>query len=184
MFCRFPNLFPVYQRPGTNGFRASFAPLTYTISASAGANGSITPGGAVTVAYGGSQHFSIVPATGYHVADVLADGVSAGAVTSYAFTNVAADHTLAASFALNTYTITAMTGSTVDTSYSGTVDTVCSDVAAGVVCPATPSAFVDGAEATLPSAANFFSCTVDAREAGIGSFDPSGSETTAANEEG
>ena len=41
------------------------------------------------------------------MADVLVDGVSVGAVTSYTFTDVTADHTIAASFAINTYTITA-----------------------------------------------------------------------------
>ena len=42
------------------------------------------------------------------MADVLVDGVSVGAVTSYTFTNVTANHTIAASFAINTYTITAI----------------------------------------------------------------------------
>ena len=44
------------------------------------------------------------------MADVLVDGVSVGAVTSYTFTNVTANHTIAASFAINTYTITATAG--------------------------------------------------------------------------
>ena len=35
------------------------------------------------------------------------DGISVGAVTSYTFTNVTANHTIAASFAIDTYTITA-----------------------------------------------------------------------------
>jgi hypothetical protein len=81
----------------------------YTITASAGSNGSITPSGAVTVASGASQTFAIKPDSSYHVANVLVDGKSAGAVTSYKFTNVTAGHTIAASFAINqyTYTITA-----------------------------------------------------------------------------
>ncbi len=83
---------------------------TYTITATAGMNGSISPSGPVTVNYGAAQSFTISPAAGYHVADVLADGVSIGAVTSYTFTNVNANHTLSASFAINTYTVTPSAG--------------------------------------------------------------------------
>jgi hypothetical protein len=73
-------------------------PATYTITASAGANGSISPSGAVSVANGGSQAFTITPNAGYLVQDVLVDGGSVGASTSYPFTNVGADHTISASF--------------------------------------------------------------------------------------
>jgi len=78
---------------------------TFTITASAGANGTITPSGTITVNYGDSQTFTITPNTGYHVADVLVDGSSVGAVTSYTFSNVTADHTISASFAIDTYGI-------------------------------------------------------------------------------
>jgi hypothetical protein len=78
---------------------ATFNVLTYTINASAGANGSISPQGAATVNYGASQSFTITPATGYGVSDVKVDGVSVGTVTSYLFGNVMANHTIAASFA-------------------------------------------------------------------------------------
>ena len=71
----------------------------FTITASAGANGSISPSGAVLVASGASQPFTITPNAGYIVADVLADGVTVGAVTTHTFTNVTADHTISASFA-------------------------------------------------------------------------------------
>src|SRR5206468_1802053 len=100
---------------------ASFAINTYTIMASAGANGSISPSGAVTVIYGASQTFTIAPSTGYHIADVLVDGSSVGAVTSYTFTNVTATHTIAASFAINTYTITASAGANGSITPSGPV---------------------------------------------------------------
>ena len=71
----------------------------YTITATTGANGGISPSGAVGVTAGGGQNFTITPDGGYGVADVLVDGVSQGAVTSYSFTNVVADHTISASFA-------------------------------------------------------------------------------------
>ena len=47
---------------------------------------------------------------GYHVADVLVDGTSVGPVNSYTFTNVTANHTIAAIFAINTFTIAASAG--------------------------------------------------------------------------
>ena len=80
----------------------------YTITASAGANGTMAPSGALTVPSGGSQAFTITPNTGYHVLNVTVDSVSQGAITSYSFTNVRANHTIAATFEINTYTITAM----------------------------------------------------------------------------
>jgi len=84
----------------------------YTITASAGANGSISPAGVTTVTCSGtgSQSYTITPNACYKVADVLVDGVSQGAVTSYTFTNVSANHTIAASFVLNTYAITVSAG--------------------------------------------------------------------------
>jgi hypothetical protein len=85
---------------------ATFAINQYTITATAGANGSINPSGTVTVSHGDNQDFTITPDTGYHVADVVVDGSSVGAVTSYTFTNVTADHTIEASFEINQYTIT------------------------------------------------------------------------------
>ncbi len=100
---------------------ASFAIDTYTITASAGANGAISPSGAVSVDYNNNQSFSITPNTGYHVADVLVDGISVGAVANYDFNNVTANHTISASFAIDTYTITASAGANGAISPSGGV---------------------------------------------------------------
>src|SRR5207253_1154283 len=96
--------------PANHTIAASFAVDTYTINASAGANGSITPNGAVAVNCGSPASFTIAANACYHVANVLVDGVSVGAVTSYTFANVQANHTIAASFAVDTYTITASAG--------------------------------------------------------------------------
>lgn len=74
------------------------------LSTSAGPNGMVTPHDPV-VPPGGSATLAITPATGYRVADVLVDGVSVGAVESYTFDNVTAPHTLSASFARRSYTI-------------------------------------------------------------------------------
>lgn len=73
--------------------------ITFTIIATAGSGGFITPSGNVTVNSGASQTFTIVPATGYYITVVLVDGSSVGAVASYTFTNVTADHTIRATFA-------------------------------------------------------------------------------------
>lgn len=69
------------------------------ITATAGAHGSISPSGPVSVTPGANQTFTITPAAHYHVAGVWVDGVSVGAVGSYTFTNVQANHTIRASFA-------------------------------------------------------------------------------------
>ena len=70
----------------------------YTITASAGKKGTITPSGANTVNAGASQAYSITPGTGYHVRNVLVDGSSVGAVTTYTFSGVTANHTISAFF--------------------------------------------------------------------------------------
>ncbi len=72
--------------------------LSNTITATAGDHGSISPSGTVTVLQGSNQTFVITPDADYRVADVQVDGASAGAVTSYTFSNVGSDHTIAASF--------------------------------------------------------------------------------------
>ena len=70
----------------------------YTITATAGEGGSITPSGEVSVKEGASQIFAIAAQEGYAIADVLVDGQSVGAVDSYTFENVTANHTIAAVF--------------------------------------------------------------------------------------
>ena len=66
----------------------------YTIKASAGANGTISPAGWCSVVENGSQTFTLTPDKGYTVAKVLVDGKSVGAVKSYTFKNVTKDHTI------------------------------------------------------------------------------------------
>jgi N-acetylneuraminic acid mutarotase len=87
---------------------ALFAADTFTITAAAGANGSISP--SATVSHGSDATFTITPAARYRVADVLVDGISVGAVQSYTFTNVTANHAIEAFFAADTFTITAAAG--------------------------------------------------------------------------
>ncbi|MBU1418523.1 MAG: hypothetical protein KKI15_08545 [Proteobacteria bacterium] len=74
-------------------------------------NGTITPAGAVDIVSGANQSFTIAPNTGFFIDDVLVDGISVGAVTSYDFTNVVANHTIHAIFSSTlSHTITATAG--------------------------------------------------------------------------
>jgi hypothetical protein len=92
---------------------ASFSATTYVINASATTGGTISPSGSVSIGYGGSQSFTITANSGYHISDVTVDGSSVGAVSSYPFTGIVANHTIAASFAANT-------AQTITSSVSGT----------------------------------------------------------------
>ena len=74
----------------------------YTIKATAGAGGSISPSGNVSVREGGDQTFTITPGKGYAVANVKIDGKSIGAVKSYTFENVSSPHTIEAIFVKGT----------------------------------------------------------------------------------
>lgn len=89
---------------------ATFALDTYTITASAGAGGTIGPTGGVVVVFGGAQAFTITPAANHHVADVLVDGASVGALPAYTFSSVSANHTIVATFAIDTHLVTASAG--------------------------------------------------------------------------
>ncbi|RSK41681.1 InlB B-repeat-containing protein [Mangrovimonas spongiae] len=75
---------------------------TFNITASAGANGSISPNGTSAVNCGDDITYTITPDAGYAVQDVLVDGVSVGAVTSYDFTNVSEAHTISVTFEVYT----------------------------------------------------------------------------------
>ena len=66
----------------------------YTIKATAGAGGSISPSGNVSVREGRDQTFTITPDKGYAISNVKIDGKSIGAVKSYTFENVSRTHTI------------------------------------------------------------------------------------------
>ena len=74
----------------------------YTIEATAGAGGSISPSGSVSVREGGDQTFTITPDKGYAVSNVKIDGKSIGAVKSYTFENVSRTHTIEVVFVKGT----------------------------------------------------------------------------------
>lgn len=71
---------------------------TFWISAQATAGGSMTPSGKLRVMEGDTPSFTITPREGYRLQDVLVDGRSVGAVTTYRFAPVTASHTISARF--------------------------------------------------------------------------------------
>ncbi len=102
----------------------STLPFGYTITATAGAGGTITPSGDVTVYETTSQSFTITANAEYRLASVMVDGAEAidqlvdGV---YTFTNVNANHTIAATFeAIPTYTITIIKEEQGSVTYNGT----------------------------------------------------------------
>lgn len=95
------------QRINLNG---NLGPKFFTVTATAGSNGNISPSGTMIVSNGGSQSFIITPNTGYYVFDVQVDGISVGAITSYSFTNVNANHSIHVTFAINKFVISAYSG--------------------------------------------------------------------------
>ena len=90
-----------YNVQAPQAIYASFKPIapnTFTITASAGTNGSISPSGTVTVTEGNDITFTITPDSGYKISDVIVDGESIGAEESYTFKNVKEAHTIEAVF--------------------------------------------------------------------------------------
>lgn len=77
-------------------------PGTFRISANSIGHGSIDPVGAIDVDEGEDQLFTITADSGYHIANVVVDGVSVGTGDTYTFTDVTEDHTITASFAADT----------------------------------------------------------------------------------
>ena len=81
---------------------------TYNIVASANTGGSISPSGTTTLDEGQSQTYTISVDPEYRIKNVTVDGTDQGAITTYTFSNVTADHTIQAIFEQKpTYTITA-----------------------------------------------------------------------------
>jgi hypothetical protein len=83
---------------------------TRTITASAGAGGSISPSGNVAVNYGGNQAFTITPNAGYGISNVVVDNTSQGAIPNYTFNNVTTNHTISATFAFTTVMVLSPNG--------------------------------------------------------------------------
>jgi hypothetical protein len=77
---------------------AAFNLQTYAITATATTGGSISPSGSVRLNGGGSQTFTITPNSGYTIQNIVVDGSPVDKSSSYAFSNIAANHTIQATF--------------------------------------------------------------------------------------
>lgn len=86
------------QKDGTIEVTFGTDVASHTITASAGANGKISPSGTVSVADGASQTFTITPDAGFAVAAIKVDGADKAVASTYTFTNVTADHSIAVTF--------------------------------------------------------------------------------------
>ncbi|TXH03362.1 MAG: hypothetical protein E6R05_03210 [Candidatus Moraniibacteriota bacterium] len=74
---------------------------TYTIVANSGVGGAIAPSGVISgIPAGDNRSFTITPNPGYSIASVVVDGVDRGALGSYTFNNITADHTITALFSM------------------------------------------------------------------------------------
>ncbi|MBS4029170.1 MAG: T9SS type A sorting domain-containing protein, partial [Ignavibacteriales bacterium] len=126
------------------------ANTTYHITTFFGINGTISPSGMVSIDSGANQIFSISPNSGYHIDSLIVDGVRVSSVPSYTFTNVTANHTIRAVFAINSYTIT------VASSANGTIFPGTSNVNYGdsVVYTISPNACYNVASVVIDGEVN------------------------------
>ena len=92
----------LYRKSSSGGGGSSSGYSYYTIKATAGTGGSISPSGNVSVREGKDQTFTITPDKGYAVSRVKIDGKSIGAVKSYTFENVSRTHTIEVIFVKGT----------------------------------------------------------------------------------
>lgn len=81
-----------------HSIQATFSPVTYTLTCSAGIGGTIGPSSKTEVNYGSSRTISIEPSEGYIINDVIVDNVSVGPVSTYTFSNIRRDHSVSAVF--------------------------------------------------------------------------------------
>jgi len=160
----------------------------YTVNASAGPNGSISPSGSVEVSVGQSQTFTITPnSSGYVVEDVVVDNVSQGAITSYTFpTTTTGTHTISVTFKsapVNIYTVNASAGPNGSISPSGTVEvnvgqtqtfTITPDTANGYVVDAV---LVDGVSKGAVTSYTFPATTTAGTHTIVATFKIEGTET-------
>lgn len=111
------------------------SPIVYTINATAGSNGSISPAGVSNVDCGTNLSYTITPLSCYQITDVLVDGGSVGAVSSYTFSNVTTNHTISASFSLITYTVTSTAGAGGTVTPLGVQTVNCNDNSSFTISP-------------------------------------------------
>ncbi|MPM08136.1 hypothetical protein SDC9_54448 [bioreactor metagenome] len=98
-----------------------YTPTYYTVTATSGTGGSISPSGSASVTSGSSQTYTITANSGYMISSVTIDGTSVGAISSYTFSNVTSAHSISVTFA-SAASLSAGTG-TLGDGGSGTLTT-------------------------------------------------------------
>ena len=144
---------------------------SFTITATAGGGGTISPSGLTTLSIGGTQSYAITAGTGFHIVDVLVDGVLQGAIGSYTFAGVSANHTIDATFAPDP--VNGVCGTSISAAFktapasnlcaAGTATSVsgtgpwswsCSGSNGGATAPCTAAVDTTGPSLTVSSLAN------------------------------
>ncbi|MBI5475945.1 MAG: T9SS type A sorting domain-containing protein [Ignavibacteriales bacterium] len=100
---------------------AKFAIRSFTIEATAGMNGTITPDGIIPVNFGAAIQFTITPNEGYHLDSLIVDGGRVDSTFSYTFALVTTNHKISAYFSINVYTVSALSGENGTISPSGDI---------------------------------------------------------------
>jgi hypothetical protein len=114
---------------------ASFTRTPYTVTASAGTGGSISPSGTISVVSDATQTFTITPDAGYSIATV--GGTCCGALdgNTYTTNTITGDCAVTASFTRNPYTVTASAGTGGSISPSGAVSVVAGSTQSFTITP-------------------------------------------------
>ena len=90
---------------GNQTIEAIFTPDSFNIESLAAEGGAILPEGITTIAYNDGLQYQFIPSEGYHLIDVLVDGISVGNPSGYSFNNVSSNHQIQAVFAIDTFSI-------------------------------------------------------------------------------
>jgi len=120
---------------GDHTVRAVFERDSFVIKTEHNEGGIVTPSGDITVPCGSDQKVVITPLYCYHIADVIIDGKSAGAVTEYVFENVTGDHTVRAVFERDSFVIKAKAGENGNISPSGEISVACGSDQEFIITP-------------------------------------------------
>lgn len=142
------------------------AAANHIIVATTGANGSISPSGSSSVSDGSNETFYITADACYEIDDVLVDGVSQGAMSSYTFSNITTDHTIEAAFTQAAgHTITATAGANGTISSAGATNVDCgasqSYIITPDICYEIASITVNGANQPVSNSYTFTNVNAD-----------------------
>ena len=155
---------------------ATFVKKQFSITASAGAGGKISPSGTATVSYGDDKTYTITPNTGYEIKSVTVDGVNKGKISTYTFDDIKAAHTISATFVKKQFNITASAGTGGSISPNGTSTVSYGDSKTFTITPAQgykiKSVVVDGVNKGVLTTYTF--SNVKAAHSISATFEPSG----------